>query len=265
MADDGAMLRLAVFAASFCLFAVLEVLFPRRKLHYPKSRRWFANLGLSVINTVVLRLATPLAGTAIAIVAAASGWGLLNNVTVSPWLGIALFLVLFDLAIYWQHRLFHAVPWLWRLHRLHHTDPDYDLTTGNRFHPGEMLLSALIKGLVIIVLGPPVLAVVLAEVILNTSSLFNHSNLRLPAGLDAVLRRAIVTPDMHRVHHSVDRVEHDRNFGFCLSLWDRWFGSYREAPAAGQEGMEIGLRGFQDPRAYSLGAMLVQPLRENRD
>lgn len=262
--DHEAQIRLAVFAGFFLVIAFLEILAPRRRLNYSKPRRWFSNLGISVFNGICLRLVFPAAGVGAAVLAAGQGWGLFNIWQVSAWVSVPAFLVLFDVTIYWQHRVFHRVPVLWRLHRMHHTDPDYDLTTGNRFHPLEILLSGLVKFVLIVVLGPPAVAVILAEIILNASSMFNHGNLKLPAGLDGVLRKIIVTPDMHRVHHSVDPREFNRNFSFNLSLWDRLFRSYQAQPAAGHETMEIGIRGFQDEQAIHLLPMLVQPVKSGR-
>ena len=172
-----------------------------------------------------------------------------------------MFLLLFDVTIYWQHRIFHRVPLLWRVHRMHHTDPDYDVTTGNRFHPVEILLSGLVKFVLIVALGPPVAAVILAESLLSAMALFNHANLKLALPLDRVLRLLVVTPDMHRVHHSVLPGEYNRNFGFNLSIWDRLFRSYRDQPEAGHEKMEIGIRGYQDQESINLLPMLLQPLR----
>jgi len=256
--------RISVFFSCILIFALLELKLPRRELAYSKSRRWSVNIGISVINTAFVRLVFPVAGVASAMIASDNNWGFLNRLDIDDLVGIPLFLLAFDLMIYWQHRLFHAVSFLWRFHRMHHTDPDYDLSTGNRFHPVEILLSALIKCVLILLLGPPAVAVLIAEVVLNATSIFNHSNIRLPHSLDTVLRRVIVSPDMHRVHHSVERQEHDSNFGFNLSIWDRIFGSYTAQPAAGHEAMEIGIRGFRGDESISLWKMLLQPGQKNR-
>jgi sterol desaturase/sphingolipid hydroxylase (fatty acid hydroxylase superfamily) len=193
---------------------------------------------------------------------AANGWGLLNHFQAPFWAAVPLAVIAMDFVIWLQHVVVHAVPVLWRLHRVHHADPDYDLTTGARFHPIEIVLSMLIKIATIAVLGPPVLAVLIFEVVLNAAAMFNHGNIRLPVPLDRVLRRVIVTPDMHRVHHSVEEDETNSNFGFNLPWWDRLFGTYREQARAGQLGMTIGLRGHTDPREVArLDGMLLMPFR----
>jgi len=259
--EHEAQIRLAVFSGIFILLAFLEILAPRRTLTFAKSWRWFSNLGISVLNSVVLRLLLPAAGVGAAALADQQGLGVFNLVVWPLWISVPVFLLVFDVTIYWQHRIFHRIPWLWRLHRMHHTDPDYDLTTGNRFHPLEILLSGMIKVVLIVLMGPPVLAVILAEIILNASAMFNHSNLRLPLAMDRVLRQIIVTPDMHRVHHSIYPEEFNRNFGFNLSLWDRLFRSYCDQPRDGHEEMSIGIRGFQNDDATKMARMLAQPLK----
>jgi sterol desaturase/sphingolipid hydroxylase (fatty acid hydroxylase superfamily) len=251
IADSESFWRISVFLAVFAVLAGLELAFPRRRLILPKARRWLTNLGMSLLNTLLVRLLLPLAGIAAALLAQDRGWGLLNNVELPAWLSILVFLLLFDLVIYLQHRLFHRVPVFWRLHRVHHTDGDYDVTTGNRFHPGSILLSSLIKIGLTLMLGPLPMAVVMAEIILNATSMFNHSNLTLPQRLDRALRYVIVTPDMHRVHHSVDSIEHNRNFGFNFPWWDRLFGTYLEQPARGHVDMDIGIAGLGDQKANS--------------
>ena len=213
-----------------------------------------------VFNTVLLRLLFPAAAVGMAAFAAEQGWGLLNYFQVSLWLAVPLAVVALDFVIWLQHVMVHAVPVLWRLHRVHHADLDYDLTTGARFHPIEIIFSMLIKFATIVVLGPPVVAVILFEVILNGMAMFNHGNVRLPARLDGVLRWLVVTPDMHRVHHSVEDDEANSNFGFNLSCWDRLFGTYRDQPRGGHEGMTIGIRTFRDPRRCArLPGMLAMP------
>ena len=240
-------IRLGFFVAMLTLMAAWEVAAPRRSLIASKPRRWAANLGVVAIDTAIVRLLFPAAAVGMAAFAAHAGWGLFNYMEVPAWFAVAMSVVLLDLAIYLQHVMFHAVPLLWRLHRVHHADLDFDVTTGLRFHPGEIVLSLLLKFAVIAVVGPPVVAVVLFEVLLNASSLFNHGNVRLPRALDRLLRTLVVTPDMHRVHHSIEEHETNSNFGFNLSLWDRVFGTYRDQPAAGHAAMIIGLRGFRDP------------------
>ena len=261
MAHEPA-IRLGFFVTVFALVALWELLAPRRALTVSKPRRWASNLGLVVLNTVLLRLLFPLAAVGMAAFSAANGWGLLNHFQVPFWLAVPLAVMAMDLVIWLQHVMVHAVPLLWRLHRVHHADPDYDLTTGARFHPVEIVLSMLIKVATIAVLGPSVLAVLIFEVLLNAAAMFNHGNIRLPAGVDRVLRWVIVTPDMHRVHHSVEQDETNSNFGFNLPWWDRLFGTYREQPRAGQLGMTIGLHGHTDPREVArLDGMLLMPFR----
>jgi sterol desaturase/sphingolipid hydroxylase (fatty acid hydroxylase superfamily) len=240
MAHEPA-IRMGFFVAVFALVALWERVAPQRRLTVSKALRWSSNLGLVVLNTVLLRLMFPLAAVGMAAFSAANGWGLLNHFKVPFWLAVPLAVIAMDFVIWLQHVMVHAVPLLWRLHRVHHADPDYDLTTGARFHPLEIALSMLIKIATIAVLGPPVLAVLIFEVVLNAAAMFNHGNIRLPVGLDRVLRWVIVTPDMHRVHHSVEEDETNSNFGFNLPWWDRLFGTYRAQPRAGQVGMTIGL------------------------
>jgi sterol desaturase/sphingolipid hydroxylase (fatty acid hydroxylase superfamily) len=254
-------IRLGCFLGVFAVMAAWELLAPRRRLSQPKARRWLNNLGLVVLNTVLLRLVFPLAAVGVAATAELNGWGLLNRVETPGWLALTAAVVILDGAIYLQHVMFHAVPLFWRLHRVHHADLDFDVTTGSRFHPVEILLSMLIKFAVIVLLGPPLAAVVIFEVLLNATAMFNHSNVRLPASIDALLRIAIVTPDMHRVHHSHLVHETNSNFGFNLSLWDRLFGTYRGQPEEGHEGMVIGIDTFRDPTlCVALPGMLRMPL-----
>ncbi|MFM1892420.1 MAG: hypothetical protein RLZ44_1497 [Pseudomonadota bacterium] len=257
-----AAIRLGFFLGIFAVMAVWEVMAPRRALTVSKAVRWVNNLGLVAINTLLLRLLFPAAAVGMAAFAAQQDWGLLNYFQVSAWLAIPVAVVALDLVIWLQHVMVHAVPALWRLHRVHHADLDYDLTTGARFHPIEIILSMLIKFAAIMVLGPPVVAVVLFEVILNGMAMFNHGNVRLPAGLDRALRWLVVTPDMHRVHHSVEDDETNSNFGFNLSWWDRLFGTYREQPRHGHAGMTIGIRRYREPREVSwLPGLLALPFR----
>jgi sterol desaturase/sphingolipid hydroxylase (fatty acid hydroxylase superfamily) len=254
-------LRLGVFAAMFAVMALWEALAPRRRLVVGRVRRWPRNLALVILDNVCLRALFPTAAIGVALVAEARGWGIFAALPVPRWLAFGASLILLDLAIYTQHVLFHLVPPLWRLHRVHHADPDFDVTTGVRFHPGEIVLSLLIKFAVIIALGAPAGAVFAFELILNATALFNHANARLPMWLDRWLRLVVVTPDMHRVHHSVIRRETDSNFGFNLPWWDRLFGTYRAAPEAGQAGMRIGLEEFADPAELALWRTLLQPFR----
>jgi sterol desaturase/sphingolipid hydroxylase (fatty acid hydroxylase superfamily) len=253
-------IRLAAFFGVFALMAGWELAAPRRVRLHPRLHRWTANLGLVVINTVLLRLLFPLAAVGFAAYAAEHGWGLLNNIALPEPLALLLAVVAMDLAIYLQHVMFHAVPALWRLHQVHHADPDYDLTTGARFHPIEIILSMLIKVSVIAVIGAPAAAVLLFELLLNATAMFNHGNVKLPGAVDPLLRLVLVTPDMHRVHHSTDHAEANSNFGFNLPVWDRLFGTYRPAARLPQESMGIGVTGLTgDPRCISLTGMLVIP------
>jgi sterol desaturase/sphingolipid hydroxylase (fatty acid hydroxylase superfamily) len=239
-------IRLGFFLGIFAIVALWEVVAPRRALTVSKLLRWSNNLGLVVLNTVVLRLIFPLAAVRLAAFAAANGWGVLNHFEVPFWVAVPLAVIAMDFVIWLQHVMVHAVPALWRLHRVHHADLDYDLTTGARFHPLEIILSMLIKFATIVVLGPSVLAVVIFEVLLNGTAMFNHGNIRLPQAIDRVLRWFVVTPDMHRVHHSIEDDETNSNFGFNLPWWDRLFGTYRDQPRAGHIGMTIGIRDFTD-------------------
>ena len=255
-------IRFGFFLAIFAVMAVWELLAPRRALTVSKAVRWANNLGLVAFNTILLRLVFPAAAIGMAAFSAERDWGLLNHFDVAFWLAVPVGVIAMDLVIWMQHVMVHAVPVLWRLHRVHHADPDYDLTTGARFHPIEMVLSMLIKFATIMLLGPPVLAVILFEVILNGMAMFNHGNVRLPTALDRALRWLIVTPDMHRVHHSVQDDEANSNFGFNLSCWDRMFGTYRAQPRGGHEGMIIGIHGYRQPRDVSwLPGLLVLPFR----
>ena len=263
--DGEAMIRLGSFAAVFVVMALWERLAPRRVPGVSVVLRWTHNLGLLLLNTIMLRLLFPAAAVGLAYSAGQIGWGLFNLLDWPYWLEVVVAVLLLDLAIYLQHRAMHHVPLLWRLHRVHHADLDFDLTTGSRFHSIEILLSMLIKWAVILLLGPALLAVLIFEVLLNGMAMFNHANVRLPAALDAVLRRLLVTPDMHRVHHSVLRRETDSNFGFNLSVWDRLFRTYIDQPEAGHRGMSIGLAEFRDEQQVDrLPGMLMLPFVGNR-
>jgi len=258
------LIRLGVFAVVLGLLMAFELVAPRRKRTVGRWRRWPGNAGVVMIDAVLLRILFPTAAVGFALIAEANGWGVLNVAAVPTWLAILIAIILLDLIIYAQHVLFHATPLLWRLHRMHHADLDIDVTTGIRFHPVEILLSMVIKLGAVVVLGAPALGVMVFEVVLNATSMFNHSNIRLPAAVDRRLRRILVTPDMHRVHHSIVASETNSNFGFNLPWWDWLFGTYRAQPAAGHEGMTIGLREFRDPSELRLDRMLLQPLRRAR-
>lgn len=253
-------IRLGFFLGVFAVMALWEIAAPRRALTVSKVVRWANNLGLVFLNSFILRLVFPVAAVGLAALATQENWGLFNVYQI-PWaIAVVLSVVVMDFVIYLQHVLVHAVPTLWRLHRVHHADLDYDVTTGARFHPIEIVLSMLIKFSTIMVLGPPVVAVVIFEVLLNAMAMFNHGNVRIPGGLDTVLRWLIVTPDMHRVHHSVEDDEANSNFGFNLSLWDRLFGTYRDQPRAGHDGMTIGIHGYRDMKQVAwLSGMLLLP------
>jgi len=218
-----------------------------------------------LIDTLLVRVIAPTGAVGFALFAQAQGWGFFNNIAWTVWLELLLALLVLDLAIYLQHRIFHYVPVLWRLHRMHHADLDVDVTTGARFHPIEILLSLGVKFLVIVSLGPPPLAVLLFEIGLNATSMFNHSNVRMAPAIERVLRLLTVTPDMHRVHHSIVRRETDSNFGFNFPWWDRLFGTYRSQPEAGHEAMTLGLEQFRDPKELRLDRMLAQPLRKDEN
>ena len=255
-------IRLGFFLGIFVVIALWEVAAPRRALTVSKALRWSSNLGLVVLNTVVLRLAFPLAAVGVAALGVEHGWGLLNHFQVPFALAVPIAVISLDFVIWVQHVMVHAIPALWRLHRVHHADLDYDLTTGARFHPLEIMLSMLIKFATIAVLGPPVVAVVIFEVMLNATAMFNHGNIGLPAALDRALRWVLVTPDMHRVHHSLEDDETNSNFGFSLTWWDRLFGTYREQARAGQLGMTIGIREHRNPQEVArLDGMLLLPFK----
>lgn len=256
-----ATIRLAIFLGVLAAMALWEVAAPRRRLEIPRVIRWTNNLALVVVDTIILRLSFPILAVGLAVMAEDRGWGLFNNVDAPAWVAVIASMLLLDLAIYLQHVMFHAVPGLWRLHRMHHADLDFDATTGLRFHPVEILISMGIKLAAVAALGPPAVAVLLFEVILNATALFNHANINLPRPVDRVLRLFVVTPDMHRVHHSNDPRETNSNYGFNLPWWDRLLGTYIAQPAMGHEGMEIGIEQFRTRRDLWLDQMLVQPVR----
>jgi sterol desaturase/sphingolipid hydroxylase (fatty acid hydroxylase superfamily) len=262
--DNHSLVRLLAFLVAVSLVAVWETLKPRRILSLAKPLRWLNNWSVSALNSVILPLVFPVLAVGVALLASERNWGLFNMLGLPPLLGIPLFILLFDLAIYWQHRLYHVVPWLWRLHRMHHADPDFDVSTGIRFHPASIVLSMLIKMAVILALGPPAVAVLLAEIILNITAMFNHGNIHLPPRLDAGLRLFVVTPDMHRVHHSVHAEEANTNFGFNFPWWDRLFGSYRAQPRDGHQDMAIGVEGFQDAKQQRLDRLLLHPFYQDK-
>lgn len=264
--DSATKFRLFGFAGVFIVMAVWELFAPRRAQSVGRARRWPNNLGAAILNLAVVRVLIPIAAIDIAGLGELQGWGLFNNLPRQidpylPWAVIIPSIILLDLTIYLQHVVLHAVPALWRLHRMHHTDLDIDVTTGVRFHPGEIAISAIVKLGAVAAIGPPPQAVLIFEILLNGTSMFNHSNAYMPPAIDRVLRWLVVTPDMHRVHHSIIRAETDSNFGFNFPWWDRWFGTYRAQPAAGHLGMTIGITEFREPKELRLDRMLVQPWR----
>lgn len=262
--EQETLLRGGFFFGVFLVVVLWEVLSPRRQLSYSKVVRWYANIGIIVLNQGVLRLVFPVLAASWAVSVQQKGWGLLNGLELSQGFKLLLALLFLDCAIYIQHVLFHSLPLLWKLHRMHHSDLDYDVTTGTRFHPIEIILSMGIKLAVISFLGPPVVAVIIFEILLNLGSMFNHGNIHIPSKIDSVLRFLVVTPDMHRVHHSVLSREYNRNFGFFLPWWDYLFGTYRAQPEAGHLEMTIGLNDFRERKELHLYRLLMQPFLSSR-
>lgn len=262
--ENETLTRLSIFLGLFAVLACIEWLMPRRDLTQSRAARWSTNWGFTVVNAVFLNLmafALPLLAVGAAIDAGSNGWGLFNALAWPAWLEIVIAILVLDFAIWLQHLITHKVPLLWRLHRVHHADVDIDVTTAIRFHPVEIGLSMLLKIGLVYLLGPAALAVILFEIILNGTAMFNHANIKLPLWLDAIVRRVLVTPDMHRVHHSVDRAEHDSNYGFALSIWDQIFGTYIPQPVDGHDTMKIGLE-WQDDRPSKFGWSLALPFRK---
>jgi sterol desaturase/sphingolipid hydroxylase (fatty acid hydroxylase superfamily) len=256
---NEAAIRLTCFSGILLFMATWEILAPRRRLTRSKATRWTSNLGLTLLNTVLVRLLLPGAVVGVALAAAEQGWGLLNWLVLPGWAAGLVALAGLDLTVYVQHVLFHRVALFWRFHRMHHTDLDLDVTSGARFHPLEILFSLAIKMGAVLILGAPAWAVVLFEIILNGTAMFNHANVRLDLRADRLLRLLVVTPDMHRVHHSVIRRETDSNFGFNFPWWDRLFATYRAQPEAGHLGMTIGLGNYRDQKWLKLQWMLLVP------
>lgn len=259
VSNNEATIRILFFLGIFSAVGIAEILSPRRRLTTSKADRWFANIGVILINTALIRIFFSAGAVGIAVVVSEHKWGVLNNIAAPYWLAVILSVVFLDFVIYLQHVMFHAVPTLWRLHMMHHADMDIDVTTGTRFHPIEMLLSMLIKGAAIMVLGAPALSVIIFEILLNGTAMFNHGNVKLPIDIDAILRLFVVTPDMHRVHHSVFPVETNSNYGFNLPWWDRLMGTYRSQPMKGHTDMTIGLNQFRNPRNLGLMDILILP------
>jgi sterol desaturase/sphingolipid hydroxylase (fatty acid hydroxylase superfamily) len=257
--DSDPLLRLGIFLGLFAALALWELRAPARDSRLPRAQRWSANLGLALVNTVLVRLVLPGSTVALAYFAEREGWGLLNHLALPGPLAMVAALVLLDLSMYLQHALFHTLPLLARLHAVHHADPEFDLTTGLRFHPLEMLVSTLLKLAVVAALGPAVAAVLVFEVLLNGAAMFNHANVSLPPWLEPWARRLVVTPDMHRIHHSMVERERNSNYGVVLSVWDRLLGSYTGAPALQ---LRIGLSDWRDERSIAtLRGVLGMPFR----
>ncbi len=256
---NEAAIRAGVFFGIFFTVALWELLSPRRTLSVPKVTRWVNNLGIVFFNTFLLRLLFPLMAVSIAVLAEKGNWGLLNNLSFSYTVKFIFAVIFLDFAIYMQHVMVHSVPLLWRLHRMHHADLDYDVTTGSRFHPVEIILSMIIKMFVVAALGAAPETVVIFEILLNATAMFNHGNIKLPSQIDSVLRLLIVTPDMHRVHHSVERRETNSNYGFNFPWWDRIFGTYCAQPEKGHLKMTIGLHQFREKKFLKFHWLLVQP------
>lgn len=256
-----AAVRLAVFIGVFALMAAWEASRPRRMRALPRSKRWTSNLSIVVIDTIVVRLLFPVAAVGAALDAEARGWGLFNIIGLPAVVEIIAAFIIFDLAIWAQHVIFHRIPLLWRFHMVHHADEEMDVSTGLRFHPVEIAMSMAIKIVLVYLLGPAALAVVIFEIVLNVSAMWSHSNLHLPKGVDRIVRTVVVTPDMHTSHHSIERREHNTNFGFFFSFWDRLFGVYTDAPAAGHDGVKIGLKPWRDGRSAGLFWSLLAPFR----
>ena len=252
-------IRLSFFIGVFALMVVLELIAPRRSLTTAKRSRWFSNLAITILNVIVTKLVFPIFPLALALILEKNNTGILNTIDLPGWLAVLFGVIILDFVIYLQHIMFHAVPVLWRLHMMHHTDLDYDVTTGLRFHPIEIILSMMIKLAAITLLGAPATSIIIFEILLNTMAMFNHGNIKIPSGFDRALRLFVVTPDMHRVHHSVILSESTSNYGFNLSCWDYLCGTYLKQPSAGHEGMTIGLTQFRDPKHLTLPLLLAMP------
>ena len=262
MMEHKATIRVAFFLGILVLVALGERLSPRRRLTMSRPMRWLSNLGVVALGALAVRLLFPFIGVHVALAAKKHGWGLLHMIDLPGWLEVFIGVLALDLVVYLQHVMFHTVPLIWRLHMMHHADMDIDVTTGLRFHPIEILISMVIKMTAIAALGPTVFTVVAFEIILNGTAMFNHGNLRLPLRLDKYLRLLVVTPDQHRVHHSVTIRETNSNFGFNFPWWDRIFGTYRAQPVMGHEKMTIGLAQFRDPQKNNLLHMLLMPFTD---
>ena len=262
-ASSEPVLRFSIFAFLLLFLFFMELASPRRKALCSKSKRWITNFGISATNTFMVSVFLPAIGIGAAVLSQHNEWGLFNFIDLSPWISIPLYLLIFDLTFYCQHRLFHSIKPLWKLHRMHHADLDYDLSTGIRFHPLSVIISSLIKLSLILILGPLAIAVLIADIVLNTTSMFNHSNWKLPTKLDAILRLIVVTPDVHRVHHSTDPSEFSCNFGFNFPWWDRIFGTYKAQPNLNHPEMKIGINELQDSKSIEYLHLLAQPFTKD--
>jgi len=261
---NEANVRLGFFCAVFGVMAIWELLSPRRRQEIPRLFRWSNNLALVVMDTIIIRFTFPILAVSAAVLVEDRSFGFFHLVNIPSVVVFILSMLLLDLIIYFQHRIFHNIPWFWRLHRMHHADLEFDVTTGIRFHPLEIVISMAIKLSAIAILGLPALAVLLFEIVLNATSLFNHSNLRLPAPVDRALRLFLVTPDMHRVHHSIRVRETNSNFGFNFPWWDKIFGTYQDQPVDGHEKMIIGLTLFREAECLRIDKMLLQPFKSKQ-
>ncbi len=263
--QNQTVIRLTFFLSILLIVGVWELQKPRLILKNSKLIRWVSNLGIVFLNSVLLKIIFPLTATGLAIYAETKGWGVFNIVSIDPTLKVILSILMLDMVIYFQHVMFHAVPLFWQLHQMHHVDLDYDVTTGSRFHPIEIILSMGVKFTFIVLLGVPALAVILFEIILNGAAMFNHGNIYIPPQIDKYLRLFIVTPDMHRIHHSVVVKETHSNFGFNVPWWDRLFGTYIAEPEAGRTQIEIGTPKFRDAKYLGLHWMLILPFIRDKD
>ena len=256
--------RIGVFMGVLAILAIAELVIPKQRSEIPRLIRWTNNFGVVVVDALLIRIVFPVAAVGLALSAQEEGWGILNILAIPFWIAFLASLLVLDFAIYLQHVVFHAVPALWRFHRMHHADLEFDVSTGLRFHPGEILLSFAFKLALVLAIGPPAAAVLVFEIVLNATSMFNHSNIRISPRVDRILRWMLVTPDMHRIHHSVDPTENNTNFGFNLPWWDRLLGTYLANPKAGYDAMTIGLDEFRSRRDLWLDRMLAQPFRNER-
>ncbi len=259
MMNNHTEIRMSFFFGILLIIALWELLAPRRKLLFSKAVRWYSNLGIVFLNSLILQWIFPILAIGLAALGEQRKWGLMNNMDMPSGIEIIISILVMDCIIYIQHAMFHYLPLLWRLHRMHHADLDYDVTTGARFHPIEIMMSMGIKLATVAFLGPSAFTVLIFEIILNLTAMFNHGNIFIPEHIDEKLRLFVVTPDMHRVHHSVIRKETNSNFGFNFPWWDRIFGTYRAQPEEGHDNMTIGLNMFRDIKYEHLHSMLIQP------